>query len=357
MSFQILPFNPQTASDTDWQFISSLTNLRSSIVLPEDPPQTIEYIKQNWLSTPPVITEYHWLAWSTGGALIGRGEVDFFNMEENQHIGQVFIFVHPDWRRRGIGSQLLALIADEALAKNRRLLLGNLFERDPDGQLFAQKVGAEIGLAAHTNELKLAEVDRSLVRSWINRAHERANDYILEFWDGPYPEEDIDRASVMVGAMNQVPTGDLDIEHFKYTPQLIRQIEEMLFTQGIVRWTFVARHKPTGDLVGYTDIFWQPNKPHIAHIDATGVLEHHRNHGLGRWLKAAMIEKILEEKPEVLLIRTGNADMNAPMLKINNELGFKPSQANSVVQISVAKVKEYLQTRKTLEHSPKLSME
>lgn len=345
MPIQIQPFDPKTGTDADWQAITALSNLRASIILPEDPPLTSEFIKQNWLSTPPIITDYHWFAWNGDGELVGRGEVGFINMEENKHLGQVFLFVHPGWRRQGIGSQFLSLITQKALEYNRRLLIGNIFERDPDGQEFARKIGAEIGLATHTNQLKLTEVNLRLVRFWIERAPERACDYVLEFWEGPYPEEDIERAAVMVGAMNQAPTGDLDIDHFKYTPDLLRQIEAMYASQGVGRWTYVARHMPTGDLAGYTDILWQPAKPNIGFIDATGVLEQHQNHGLGRWLKAAMIEKILAEKPEVTLIRTGNADMNAPMLKINNELGFKPYQANSVVQVSLEKVAAYLQTR------------
>jgi hypothetical protein len=44
-------------------------------------------------------------------------------------------------------------------------------------------------------------------------------------------------------------------------------------------------------------------------------------------------------------VRTGNADSNAAMLKINTDLGFRPYQSDNVWQIEVERVKEYLATR------------
>jgi hypothetical protein len=40
-------------------------------------------------------------------------------------------------------------------------------------------------------------------------------------------------------------------------------------------------------------------------------------------------------------IRTGKANSNAPMLKINNELGFKPYMSQVIWQVETEKVAEY----------------
>jgi mycothiol synthase len=86
----------------------------------------------------------------------------------------------------------------------------------------------------------------------------------------------------------------------------------------------------------------QPTRAEFVFQGNTGVFPAYRNRGLGRWLKAAMLEKVVRERPQVRFVRTDNADVNAPMLKINNKLGFEPYLAETFWQVETEKVQAYL---------------
>lgn len=70
-------------------------------------------------------------------------------------------------------------------------------------------------------------------------------------------------------------------------------------------------------------MYWHPKRASIVSQRGTAVRTTHRNLGLGRWLKAANIMELLHKNPSACVVRTGNADSNAPMLKINRQMGFE----------------------------------
>jgi len=144
---------------------------------------------------------------------------------------------------------------------------------------------------------------------------------------------------------NQQPLGDLEIEDMHMTPEQIRQIEKNIFARGNQRWTFYVIDRATDKFAGYTETVWNPSRPEVLRQDMTGVFPQYRNRGLGRWLKAVMLDKVLKERLQVKYVRTGNADSNAAMLKINTELGFKPYTADAIWQVELQKVLDYLQSR------------
>jgi hypothetical protein len=45
------------------------------------------------------------------------------------------------------------------------------------------------------------------------------------------------------------------------------------------------------------------------------------------------------------LIRSGNANVNAPILEINRELGFRPLSAETLWQVDLATAQPYVGTR------------
>ncbi len=340
--FTLRPFNPQTASPEDWRALNELENCRLAETLPDDPPIPVEETVRMWRAVPQALRLLAWWGWTPEHKLAGAAWLRLYDLENNEHYSDGQVYVRPEHRRRGLGSRLLREIARAAEADGRRVFVSQAVEHIPAGLAFARRVGAEIGLAMHMNQLDLQRVDRALLAGWQERAAERAAGFELVFWDGPYPETELERIAEMVGAMNQAPTGEIDMEAIQWTPQLLRQHEAYLAGRGVQRWTVAAREIASGTLAGYTEMLWSPVRPTLGDQGATGVLERCRERGLGRWLKATMLEKILAERPEARFIRTDNADMNAPMLKINAELGFYPYHATSICQVSIERLKEYL---------------
>jgi hypothetical protein len=205
-----------------------------------------------------------------------------------------------------------------------------------------QRLGARPGLPAHSNQLVLADLDRDLVRRWIEQGEQLAGEFELGWWVGAYPEDDLEAIADLWRVMNQAPRGDLDMEDFNFTPAQLREMDAAMQARGTERWSVYARERASGRLAGYSEVFWNPKRGYFMYQGNTGVFPESRNRGLGRWLKGAMLERVLRERPEVRYVRTDNADVNAPMLKINTELGYKPYLAQTFWQVEVERVRAYL---------------
>ena len=136
--------------------------------------------------------------------------------------------------------------------------------------------------------------------------------------------------------------GDLEANDHHFSVEQLRERERWMEAQGNDPWCLFARHLDSGTLVGLTDVWWNPNQPDTVLQGDTGVHPDHRGHALGKWLKAAMLERILVERPNAVDIRTRNADSNDAMLGINHALGFRPFVANTTWQVEVDRVAERL---------------
>jgi RimJ/RimL family protein N-acetyltransferase len=236
----------------------------------------------------------------------------------------------------------LRLAVETTEAEGRTLLLGSTSDRVPSGEAFAHRVGAELGIAVHTNRLVLAELDRDLVRRWVAAGPRRAPDYALVWIDSPIPEDLLGAVTDVMDVMNTAPRDDLQMEDRHLTPEQVRQWERLQVAEGTERWMLFARHEPSGELVGYTEVMWNPSQPKTIGQGDTGVQPSHRGHALGKWLKAQMLERIFAERPQAEDIRTGNADSNDAMLGINRALGFRPYIAQSAWQIPVERARAYV---------------
>jgi GNAT superfamily N-acetyltransferase len=346
---EIKPFVAEEAKEEEWRALNTFRNLMIAERLPDDPPETVQRTKSLMLAKPDYVETHRWAAWHDledgGKEIIAYCIGHISNTGDNKHALFFNIEVLAHHRRKGLGTHMLEHITEVARNAERRLLITQTLASVPAGDAFLEQVGARVGLESHVNQLDIADVDRELMRRWQERARERAADFDLGLWVGPYPEEHIQEIVDLTKAMNLAPRGDLEVEDFEVTVHHLRQQEEMMAKRGMERWTMYVRHRPSGELAGYTYVWWIPDHPLMVHQEDTAVWPKYRNLGLGRWLKAAMLEKVMGERPQVKYVRTGNADTNAAMLHINEEMGFKPHVAEKVWQVELERALDYLASR------------
>ncbi len=320
--------------------LNAIWNLQRLETLPDDPPVPLEENLQGWRNIPEFVVVEEFLYWNeehTAAAAVC--EIEYYTTEENRHMAFFDIYVPPENRRRGMGKRMLARLTSIAVAQARSLMITRTSERIPAGQIFVERLGASRGMDMRTSQLRLHELDREWVKRWRNSP---TTGFSMGLWLGAYPEDQLEAICTLNELGNDAPHGELTIDDQHLTPENLRSIEQFQQARGIQRWTLYLTEEATGRYAGFTEVMWNPNRPMILEQGFTGVDPAFRGRGLGRWLKAAMIEKVLAERPEVVFVRTGNANQNAPMLKINTEMGFKPYQAQTLWQIETQKVVDYL---------------
>lgn len=204
-----------------------------------------------------------------------------------------------------------------------------------------RRIGASLGLSMHTNQLLIAELDRALIGRWLADGELLRDEFALGLWVGDYPESELAAIADMHNVMNDQPRENLQLEDWHISPEMLRQFESSWNARGTVHWTMYARHQASGELAGFTDVLWNPNRPELLQQANTAVRPVYRNRGLGRWLKAAMLDRVLRERPYVTKVRTQNAFSNGPMLKINEELGFRPYRSSYSWQVPTAAAAAY----------------
>ena len=275
--------------------------------------------------------------------LVGYGRLEL-DRHANTHVGWAFIAVAEAHRRNGIGTQVLRHLVDVASGDGRRSL-GINADEGSSGERFVAGVGLTRRNTAHQNRLRIAEVDVAMLDEWIERASERAGGYRLRFWEGPTPDDVAEDFAVCHDVMNSAPRGDLDLVDERMTVDRLHTLEAGRAAVGTEWWTLVAVEEATGALAGFTQLSFPSGRPTVARQNDTGVDPAHRERGLGRWLKADMLRRVLATKPAIELVETWNAGSNAPMLAINHALGFRLAKVSGNWQADLDVVRKQLGAR------------
>ena len=269
---------------------------------------------------PSQFDDHSWLVSAGDGTPVAVGYC-WSNATGDVRVMECDVLVRPDDRRRGIATELVRTIARTCEDEDRSRLTWSTYGSVPAGDDFSRRVGGRAARVNRESELVLADVDAALVDSWASVDAPRRLGYALDVVDGPFPEGLRGDAATFHHIMQTAPRDDLDVGDVVVDEAFVAELDRALEESGRRRWTLLVR-APDGTCVGGTEVTFEPDQPGVAFQQNTGIDPTHRGRGLAKWVKAAMLQRLRTDRPDVRIVRTGNAFSNAPMLAINDALGF-----------------------------------
>ena len=268
------------------------------------------------------------------GELLGFAEVELPRWD-NTHVGFVSVQTRPDRRGEGIGDKLLETTRESVDAAGRTLLMAAAWA-DTHRERFWLRQGLAVAFREAQRRLVTADLDWPHLDALHAKSLEASADYELIDVPMPTPVDMLEGMVRLQQVMNDAPIGDLAIEDENWTAPRLRDIEEAARLRGHRAHRLVARRCSDGELAGHTVVVVEEERPHLGFQDDTEVVPSHRGHKLGLRLKIEMLRRLREREPQVVQIDTWNAESNAHMIAVNDQLGCFVSGRTVTLQKQLA---------------------
>lgn len=281
------------------------------------------------------------LAARVDGRIVGRAMVTWrpHDLDSGSYL---MVDVLPAHRGRGIGTALLAAAEEIALERAAPVLKatlphgvdvpgervvpptghGELSAGDP-GVRFLVANGYGLEQVTRIGVLDTAGLAERLVPLRQQAMARVGEAYRLRTWTGVTPPEWRDDLARLRERMStDAPSGAMLVGAEPWDAERVVAHDERVVAMGHTMLTAAAEHVPTGRLVGFTEIAVVGDGSKAVQED-TLVLREHRGHRLGLRLKTETAGLLLTHAPGVAAVVTWNAEENAPMLDVNEAMGFR----------------------------------
>ncbi|MGW1715944.1 N-acetyltransferase family protein [Streptomyces sp. NPDC002156] len=262
-----------------------------------------------------------WLASAPDGTPLGSAFLRLFTREGQEHLAELEMTVHPAERRQGAGTTLLDAAVTAARTDGRRSLVAQA-EEDSPGDHFLADRGFRRVLTLTYARLVLADADLAEITRLAELPHPG---YRLTSWEGTVPPELAQSYADSRRAMDDMPMEDTDYGTVVWDVDRVLAAAEAIAKRGDLLHTVAALDTTDGSVAGFSELVIPGDGRGDGQHYGTAVLPEHRGHGLGRWMKAESIRRASAHHPGLTGLLTDTANSNAPMLGINDELGYVPT--------------------------------
>jgi GNAT superfamily N-acetyltransferase len=266
---------------------------------------------------------------TAGGPILGVAMMEM-PLRDNTRSAEVTVAVHPDQRRRGVGTALVEAMSEHGRADGR-LVLNSIVDAPLDratghaSRFFAPKVGFEPMLSGNIRHLTVPMEDTRMedLRAEVARAR-HAEAYRVLTFEAPWPADYLEDQCALFQCMStDEPHGDEGHEEEIWDAERVGENDGLRAARGARFLIAVAQHVASGRLVACSELCIGAESPGEAFQMLTVVEPEHRGHRLGLAIKLANLDLLAESAPDVRVIVTGNASVNAPMIAVNDMMGFE----------------------------------
>jgi mycothiol synthase len=332
---ELTPIDPATMAPELWARYHAFRHARHQQLRPDDPILPDAMAERLMKRPDPFFEERRYIVLD-GQRIVGTLYADWWlptapGYESNRaHLGATGVTL-TEARRQGIGTAFARAVLGLMEAADKTVL--TVRTEEADGHAFMQWLGMAERSVGAENRLDLTAVDWDMVDRWVREGPARSPATELVFYEHRVPDAELEAFSPMLGELlNTMPFDDLDHGKIVVTADMMRDQYQRLDDLDAAHHTYLTK-EPDGTISGMTDVQYVPVQPDRVDQRFTGVRPDCRGRGIGKWIKAAMLQYIHQTYPDARWITTSNANSNDPMLHINQALGFKTYKGASTYQI------------------------
>jgi len=338
-------FDPRIASTEMVNMYLSFTEELFRETNPDDPLPSRDLWIRFMKGAPPLVDYFWWVMFSDAEKhlIIGRGllEIETENspsFKNNIHVAYGGVAFSKDYRRKGLGTELLRLLVIKSNELGKLTLETKIILED--GHRFCDNLNGLKAIERFENRLWLKDVNWSMIEEWKEEGPRSENESKVELLQDLSPK-DIDEYMEIINEVEaQEDQGGLESRP-KATSESIEN-EMMRFKENGIETIVMVTRGQDSVITGVTTRYYAPEEPYRIDVGFTGVKEIHRWNGIGKWLKAEMLFYIKEQYPAVKFENATNDISNKPMLAINEQLGYKRRLIETTYKFKIAELIEKL---------------
>lgn len=189
--------------------------------------------------------------------------------------------------------------------------------------------------------LNRATANTSLMKSWLEQIPHEHPDLRIEFFS-PVPESHLEEyTKLFVGWIREMPAEREGATPFEMTVEDVRRDIQWRRKNRAQLYT-CALFDADAAMIGHSNAVVMEDDTSDVYQAMTGITREYRGKGLSRWLKAALFFKVGEDFPGNETMTTTMRAANAPIQKVNAEMGYQLLTTGHEFDITVDGLRTFL---------------